>query len=364
MSSTIPERHLIPPFLVFFIISSMQIGVGVLGFPRYVAEDVTYEAWIAVVLSGICMSVTIWLTFSILKQGNGDIISIHREIFGKWIGNFLSFLLLVYFFALGLVVARTYIEVIQLWVFSQLPTWMMALNLCLLVLFLVTKGFRAVVGFCFFGTLITLVSLLSFLAPLEFAHYRNLQPFFDHGAMDYLRSIKTMTLSFLGVKLAFIYYPFIKKPEAGLKWALAGNGLSILIYTYIAVITTLFYSQGQLQSTIWPTITIWQIIELPFVERFESTGVALWMLVILPNVGLAFWAASRGMRLLFSWDQRKTLLGLLGLLLLLSSLFQTRQAIDTLNTVVSETGFYYVYVYIPLLWIAQKIVTGTRRKKS
>ncbi len=132
MSSVVAERHLIPPFLVLFIFNSMQVGVGILGFPRSIAEDAGYDAWISVLLSSLSIAAAIGLIFSVLKKGKGDILSIHKDLFGTWFGGLLSCLLILYFLSLALVVTRTYIEVIQVWMFPTMPTWAMAFGLLLL----------------------------------------------------------------------------------------------------------------------------------------------------------------------------------------------------------------------------------------
>ncbi|WP_157842963.1 GerAB/ArcD/ProY family transporter [Bacillus sp. FJAT-44742] len=362
MSSVVAERHLIPPFFVLFIFNSMQVGVGILGFTRNIAEDAGYDAWISVLLSGLSIAAAIGLIFSVLNKGKGDILSIHQDLFGKWFGGLLSCFFILYFLSLALVVTRTYIEVIQVWVFPTMPTWAMAFGLLLLCFYVVTKGFRLVVGLCFIGTIISLLTLISLLPALEFANYRNVLPVLDHSMIDLLSGTKAMILSFLGIKLVFFYYPFIKNPEQAMKWAQVGNIITTFTYLFIAFITFVFFSQEQLEITIWATISLWQIFEFPFLERFEYTGISLWLLVVIPNICLALWAASRGIRLLFFFNQRRILFLLLIIVLLGAILFQTRQQIDNLNLYVAEAGFYFVYVYIPFLWVAQRIIMKVRRR--
>ncbi|RNA69369.1 GerAB/ArcD/ProY family transporter [Alteribacter keqinensis] len=355
MQTKIPERNLISPFLVMFLINAMQVGVGVLGFPRYIAKDMEYDGWIAVIISGLITSAMIWVIYDILKRGNGDVVSINKQVFGKWIGGLFTFLLLTYLLSVTLVVLRTFTEVIQVWIFPNLSTWSITAVYCILAYYCIVKGFRVVTGVCFFGVILSLITYFSLIGPLEFMEIRNLLPLFDASLKDYLPGIKTIVLSYLGIKMLFIYYPFIKKPETSLKWALAGNFLTIFMYLLVSFAAFIYFSPKQLSLTIWPLLTMWQIIELPFLERFEYLAIPIWGLVVLPNICLGLWATSRGYKLLFSINQHQTLILLLMILFCASIVFETRQGIDQLNTVVSEIGFYFTYVYIPFLWVAQKI---------
>ncbi|PYZ94659.1 spore gernimation protein GerB [Salipaludibacillus keqinensis] len=355
MTNPIPERNLISPFLVLFLINAMQVGVGVLGFPRYVAIDVDYDGWIAVILGGFLTSVAIWLIFIILRRGNGDIIEVHKKVYGKWLGGFLSFLILLYLLSLSLVVLRTYIEVVQIWVFAQLETWALSLVFCALAYYTIVKGFRVVTGICFISVILSFLTYVSLFGPLEFMEMRNLLPIVDHTPIEFLKATKTMVLSYLGVKMLLIYYPFIKQPEKALKWAVGGNVLTMIMYLSVSLVAFIYFSPDQLQRTIWPLLSMWQIIEMPFLERFEFIAIPVWSIVVLPNICLGLWSTSRGFRLLFSFNQHQTLIVLLIIVFCLSSMLQTRASIDLLNTVVSETGFYLTYVYLPILWLIQTI---------
>ncbi len=142
--------------------------------------------------------------------------------------------------------------------------------------------------------MVSLLTLFSFLPALEFANYRNVLPVLDHNMIDLLAGTKAMALSFLGIKLAFFYYPFIKNPEQAMKWAQVGNIITTFTYLFIAFVSFVFFSQEQLEITIWATVSLWQIFELPFLERFEYTGISLWLLVVIPNICLALWLLAEG----------------------------------------------------------------------
>ncbi len=102
-----------------------------------------------------------------------------------------------------------------------------------------------------------------------------------------------MTLTYTGYETLLFFYPFIKDPQKSKKWAHLAVFTTTIIYTILTLITFSYFAEKQLQETIWPTLNMWKIVELPFVERFEYIGIANWNLIILPVVCIPLWIASR-----------------------------------------------------------------------
>ncbi|MFC6040728.1 GerAB/ArcD/ProY family transporter [Paenisporosarcina macmurdoensis] len=362
MPTAIKERFLVSPFLVFFLVHTIQIGIGVLGFQRYIAKSAGYDAWIAVLAFGLIVNLLIWMIYSIMKKGKGDITVIHRDLFGKWIGGLFSLFFLVYLLFFAITVLRTFIEVIQVWMFPDLKVWSFSLLFLLLTYYVVSGGFRTVAGVSFFGVILPLYLLLTIWFPLEFADFRNLLPIFDHSIKEIAISTKASALSFLGFETLFIFYPFIKQPEKSQKWAHFGALFTTFFYLLVTVVSFAYYSEKQLEGTVWATLSMWKIVEMPFVERFEYIGIATYALVILPNICLAIWSSSRGVKQLFGVTQHTALIVLLVITFVVNCLLTDRSSVDMLNTNVSKIGFYFIFLYIPFLYFISHIHHKVRGK--
>jgi spore germination protein (amino acid permease) len=364
MDKPIKEQYLVSGFLALFLIHGMQVGVGVLGFQRTVVKSAGYDGWISVLLAGGVIHLIIACMYILLKRANGDLITIHRQIFGKWIGNLLSFFMCIYFVALATNVLRAYIEIVQVWVFDDLPTWSMAFVASVFFYYVVSGGFRPVVGLAFLGVIIPITLVPMLLLPLEFAKFINMLPIFKHSFAELALGAKDTTLSFLGIELLLIYYPFLKNRELTQKWAQFGAGITSMAYTIIMVVSLAFYSEEQLNKTIWPTLTLFKVVQLPFLERFEYFGISMWMFLIAPNIALAIWAASRCAKRAFKINQRLALAIAVITMAVVTILLPTRQEVNLYSKWVGEIGFYFVFVYIPVLVILQTIVLKVRRGKS
>lgn len=125
--------------------------------------------------------------------------------------------------------------------------------------------------------------------------------------------------------------------------------------------TTVYFSQEHLHRTIWPALSMWKIVRLPIVERFEFIGITTWIVILLPNICLSCWAASRGVKEIFSLRQKSIIPWFLGLIFMMTIFISDRRDIEYLNKMVSNTGFYTVFIYIPVFFILYHIQYRMRK---
>lgn len=358
------EHNKVSPYFAMFLVHKMQIGVGILGFERVIAKYAEHDSWVSILIAGLSVNIIVWMCFRMLHRNGNDIISIHKYLFGRWLGGGLSFVLLIYYTCIVITILRTYTEVIQVWMFPGINVLMLMVIFAILVYSLVIGGFRVVAGIAFMGVIIILPLIFLKYFPLKHANFSNLMPVFDHSVKDYLLSAKAMTLNYLGFEFLLMYYPFLNEPRKAEKWTHFGTMFSTVIYLISALVSFTYFSQDQLKHSIWATLTLWKIVDLPFVERFEYVGIALWLFAVIPNVCLGVWAVSRGMKRIFAVNQRKTLVYILAITVLACTWFQTRQAVDQLNSIVSRFGFWVIYAYIPFLFILFMVVHKARNKSQ
>ncbi|WP_233275754.1 GerAB/ArcD/ProY family transporter [Salibacterium aidingense] len=363
MSVKVKEQFQVSPVMAFFLIHAMQVGIGVLGYQQVIAKVSGYDSWISILLAGIMVSILISIIYYLLNHGRDDVIGIHKALFGRWAGDTLSFLFIIYLFILGIVVLRTYIEIVQVWVFEDLPTWVLTILAAYFLYYAVSGGFRAVTGLCVAGVFIPSVIFFILLMPLEYGKFLNLLPLFKTSFDKLMLGARESTLSFLGFELLLLFYPFLKEQRSSQKWAQIGHWTSVFVYVVLMIVTLAFFSEPQLKMTIWPTLTLFKIIEFPFVERFEYLGISIWMVIVAPNIAMTFWAASRGMKRLFPMKQRSAVIILTILTVVVTPLIEDRENIDTFNDIISKIGFWTVLVYIPFLCLCQFLAEKIRKKE-
>lgn len=358
--------NMIPAYLVAFLIHGNQVGIGILGYQRIIAQNAGHDAWISVIIAGLLTHLAVWIMIKTLQRyPSADLFGIHADVYGRWIGGFFNVLFSVYFIVTTMVILRNYIEIIQTWMFPEIFTWLFSAIFLGMVLYTVLGGIRIVAGYTFLTASVVMVWLfLDLFFPMQFARWNHLFPILEKDLTDLWQGAFKMSLTLLGFEIVYIVYPFIKNKERVQFSAQMGVLVTNLIYTALMLVTTVFFSQGQLMKTIWATLTIMKMVSMPFLERFEYIAISLWLFVIMPNLMMFSWSASRGLKRVFGWNQRRILYGIMLVILISSVFFLTRQQINELNDLVGRFGFYAVFVYPYLLYLLVVVKQAWRTRKG
>ena len=136
-------------FYLFFIISSIQIGVGIMGTSRIVYLEALQDAWISILIASIYLFIVIIVMLSILKQyDNADIFGIQVDIFGNWFGKLLGSIYIIHFAITFFSVLITYLEIVRIYIFPTLNNVTLGSLVLMLVLYGLLGGIRVIVGVC------------------------------------------------------------------------------------------------------------------------------------------------------------------------------------------------------------------------
>ncbi|MDF2904590.1 MAG: spore germination protein [Bacillus sp. (in: firmicutes)] len=361
MKQEVAENVKISPFLVYYLIIGMQIGIGVLSYQRIIAKDAGYDAWISVLVSGLIVHVILWMMYKIVETAEGDLFHANQYIFGKILGKIISTIFIGYFCLYATTVLRSFIEVIQVWMFPEISIFWFSFAFLLLCIYIVFDGFRTVTGIAFFGFVLPAYLIFTFSYTIRFSDFTNIQPILDHSFKDMRNAFFHMSLTYTGYETLLFIYPFIKDPNKSKKWAHLSVLTTTIFYTILTLITFAYFSEKQLQETIWPTLNMWKIVELPFVARFEYVGIANWNIIVLPNVCISLWIAGRLCKQIFHIRQRTGVIGATVVCLIASSLLTTRIQISILGEFLGNMSFIFDFIYVPGLFIAIMIAKKVKK---
>jgi spore germination protein AB len=312
-------------------------------------------------LSGIVIHVLVWLIIQILSRfENKDLYQIYGILFGEKMGHIFNFVLTVYFIMAFYSIMMGYIEMALSWGYEGMYEWVASLILIFISIYGVMGGFRVIVGICFITFVLTIWLTLVVYQPLEHVQWIRLFPILEADIKELSRGIFKASYTMLGFETLFFIYPFIKEKKKTHFFA----QLAVMFTTFLVFIITLlsivYFSPHQLEKTIWAALTMLSIVKFPFIERFEYIAVSLWLLVILPNLTLFLWLASKGVKEVFHIKQRYAVWMISVILLVLSFFINKRIDINTFIDVVRITGFCLWFCYPLLLYI----LTFLRKKNS
>jgi spore germination protein (amino acid permease) len=348
----ISPKDMINAFLLFFVINTIQVGVGIQGFQRVVYQDAKHDAWISILIAGIATHIIAFFMIKTLEMySSNDLYGINQDVFGEWIGNFLNIIYILYCSTAFFAILKNYIEVIQTWVFPNLNTWFISASLLLIVIYTFTGGLRVIVGISFFSFVLSIWLIPLLIYPIEFAELRSLFPILETNISGILKGSQSMTFTIIGFEIINMIYPFVKEKDKVRKHVHFGLLMTTLIYLTVMLVSITYFSGDQLNKTIWATLSLLSIVRFPFIERFEFLAVCFWMIIILPNLCLYLWAAYRGTIRLVKVSANKFVWIFSFLIFLFSLAVQTRTQIDMFNDYFAQVAFYIVFVYPIFLYV-------------
>ncbi len=258
-------------------------------------------------------------------------------------------------------IINSYLNVIHVWMFPEVPSWAFALVFMALIYYIISGGFRTITGIAFLTVGVSYWLIFVPFYGLKYSEFTNILPIFDHTFMEIWDGTRSTSLSMIGFEMILMYYPFIKRAETSQKFAHGGALLSTLLSLLIYMVSIVFYSEKQLVLTLWPTLTITSIIEFPFIQRFEYIIISWWTIIIIPNMVIPLWSASRGLRRILNIQQKYPLWVMFFLILLVNIFVFDIDSLYFLNKIINPYCISFLISYLPLLYICLKIKKSKKR---
>lgn len=357
MMKTPRERISINAYLVFFLVHTAQIGLGIVGVQRVIFVEARQDAWIAVLLSGLWIHLVVFVICQTLKQTEHDnIFSLHTFVYGRVLGWIANAAVVVYFLMAYTSILLGYVEMTLTWMYPDFPLWGGVLILLLLTIYaLYGGGFRLVAGVSFLTFFMTIWIALVVFQPLKYAEWIHLLPIWEATPKQMANGVLKTAYTMLGFEVLYIIYPFVKEKERAHRYAQFGVLLTTFLVAVVTVIAIAFFSPKQLDVTIWASLSMFKIVKFPFIERFEYIVIPLWLLVVLPNLLMFMWAMTRGGKALFRVKQKYLLFVFAFLSYVVAIMFEKRATINEFIDQVGYYGFGLSFVYPFILYVLVRI---------
>lgn len=370
MRNEISDKYLVSPYFVSILLYVSMVGVGILNFQRKLIVYAGYNAWISVILTGISMHIILWMMYKMLSSTNNgqEIITLNKTLFGNVFGNIFNSAVVLYFVYGAFVKFKLYLSLIQVNLFPVMNILPMSISIALIIYYTLFGGFRSITGISFWATLISFASIIpQVLLTLPFLHPLNLLPLLNHSATDIFLSSKSMVFEYLGIETLLIFFPFIKTPAKSQKWAHSMVIIITMIYLMFFTIAIMFFSEGQLRHTIWPTMDMLSIFEVPLLQRLEYFFISIWFVKMIAGICIYLWVACRGMKSAFHIGQRNSLIVFLIAIVTMNYFIKDQRSIEWVSNLYSPVGFYFIYAYIPFMFVCvliRKRLTHSAEKRN
>lgn len=348
---------------VLFLVQTCQVGIGLFNLPRIVVEEAGHDGWMCVIFTGIVTQISVLVIVLLTKRfPDLDLYGIFNRLFGTWIGRLLGALFCLYCLMIAALVGRGYIEVLQLWLFPTTSTNVFYLLLLIPCFYAATAGARVLGRFGILTFFATAWMLLLLLAPAKEVTVEYYLPFFDTSAWNFVRGSWKVTTSCVGFELVLVYHTFVKPKVNLLRASSIGIWITVVVYVLVTLISIGFYSPGQIMRIISPTLHMYQVVELPLIERLEHIGISTWSFLVANTVATYIWAAGRFVYSFGKWDEPRSVLIFFPLMFLIGLWGKDVFILMKLVTWIGGAGG-AVSLFLPLLLLLFAIVMRKRGSK-
>ncbi|WP_169088757.1 GerAB/ArcD/ProY family transporter [Paenibacillus sp. PL91] len=355
MGKQVKESLTVSPYLLWILIHGTQMGSTLLIFQNRIIKGAEMDSLFSFAAVGISFHLIVAMMFFLLENAtDGDIISLHIQLFGKRLGSLLTLAFYGYILLFIVNEIRSYLEVIHVWVFPFTQLWTLSIMFLLTSAYLVSGGLRVITGISFICIIVPTLLIPSLYFPLKQAHWTNFLPLFNHSPYEFAESAYHSLSTLLGVEFLLLLYPFIKNQEKSKKWAHIAVAHSTLIPLIVAFVSFSFFNLQQLKHTIWPTLILSKIIRFPFLERFDYIYIFIWFFVSISACCVGLWGGSRILKKTVGMKARPSLWITCGLVFIIMLPMKSPMIIEKLDSVLTLSGWILLYGYIPLLciWIS------------
>ncbi|PWK16296.1 GerAB/ArcD/ProY family transporter [Tumebacillus permanentifrigoris] len=349
---------------VLFLIQTVQVGIGLFDLPRVIVEEAGHPGWISIIIAGTLAQLAVWMIVLVTRRfPEQDLYEIFTRLFGTWVGRVCGGLFALYCLTIATVVCRAYIEVVQLWLFPTTSTNVFYILLLLPCYYAATAGARVLGRFGIATFLATVWMMFLLIVPARMITPEYYLPLFDTTAVGLLRATWKVSISAVGFELLLVYHVFTKKKEKNMLAASLGIWLTTTIYLLVSIIAIGFYSPGQIMKVISPTLHMFQVVELPMIERIEHIGISTWSFLVVSTVATYLWAAGRFLYSFGKWSEPRCVLATLPLVLVMGIWSQDTLLITKIETILGTTGG-IVSILLPALLLLASIILRKRGSAS
>ncbi|MGM0875148.1 MAG: spore germination protein [Bacillota bacterium] len=346
------------------IVISFILGTGILTLPRVSVEKVkTPDVWITVILGGlIAMMAGIILVKLSQQFPKKTFYQYNQVIVGKWVGGFLSLLIIGYFLTTSGFQVRSMVEVTSFFLLEGTPIWATTMTFMWVGLYLIMGGINPMARLFEIILPITVIIFL-LVAFMSFGIFEvdNIRPVLGLGVIPVLKGVKTTALAFTGFEIMLLLPAFMKQPHKAVKAVLVGTAIPLIFYVITVIMVIGAFSVDGVVTRTWPTIDLMRSFEIPglIFERFESLLLVIWIMQIFASFTLTYYAAALGLAQLFKTNIHLFIYGLLPVIYIISMIPKNINDLFKLGDLVGNSAL-YLFGLLPLFLL---IVSKWKGKK-
>lgn len=209
-------------------------------------------AWLIALLSALIMAVPLKILVRLMNKYNTGLYDLIRTFMGRWIGELLVIVLLIFLFASTSLNARSYIDIVNTLFFPQTNIPNLLFLLMLFSSLVAIRGFETLGRMCWFlFGVIQVVGIFLFVTTWQHTYFTHLFPILGPGLKGLLWNALVHSSIYGEIILLAFMYPYVRSSFAYRKGVWIGfilasvfliffHGLYVLVFDYPPVLHVAF----------------------------------------------------------------------------------------------------------------------------
>ncbi|MEI3613700.1 GerAB/ArcD/ProY family transporter [Pseudogracilibacillus sp. SO30301A] len=296
----------ITQFQLLFVLIHCQIGVGIITLPNEIFLKAKGDSWMSVLLAGIIIQITIFIFGALMKRfPSSNLYGIIQFLFGKGFGKMIVILYSIYFMILGGFFLAKFAVILRAWMMPTTPKWLLVGLIVMIAVYIVKENLQIMARFLFISS-ITLIGFIGFsIYSLKEANFTYILPIGNTGVVPIMKGIPTTLFSYQGFEFLLLIYPFVQSDQKGLvKVATITNIIVTLFYTFIVMISLLFFSPNELKIVPEPMLYLVKAFTFKIIERPDLLFTSMWIVLVATTIIIVLYASSLGLSFVMNSNKR------------------------------------------------------------
>lgn len=317
------DSYLTPSQLTLVLVGSM-IGIGVLTLPIDVIKHAKQDGWISSALGAVYPIYFILLAQYMHKKFPEKNILILSEMYcGKFLGTILNLIFVIFFLLILTEAAAGGANMVMIYMTPFLNRQKILIIMLLVPAFVAYKGIKTAARMnevIFYSTLIVFFIPI---ASLKEGSVLNIMPVFGSGIINIIKSTKETMLSYNGVEILLLIYPFFKDNKKIKKCGIVSTIITTIVYMWFVFSAIFYLGIDIIPKFLWPIITVTEAVTIPIINSFRYIFMSMWSLIMFRLLSNCYYAFTFGLSEITKSVSRKSFVLLMyPLIFYLSTLYQ------------------------------------------
>lgn len=294
-----------------------------LSLPRHAAISAGRAGWMLVIITGCFGLISYFFLMQLFKKyPQQNLIQIAKKLTGSWIGTGFGIVLSFYFISYTALILREFAEIFIISMFPHTPLSVIVIMLLIIIGYGTFYGADSICRITWFIMPYLVVgALFAFISAIPNYNFPSLLPVFGPGIKQILKGSTTHLSLFSGILVLGMLAPQIREQDKVPRVGLLSMIISIVINTIITAILIMTFNASTTGKLIFPAFQIARLITITeYLQRLEAIFVFLWFFTAAVLLNGLFLGAIISCKQTFNLKNRRGLLLILMLVLLVLSL--------------------------------------------